>query len=235
MIIRFFKTIFHDFFSLIYPRICPSCENSLLKNDLFLCTNCSFELPKTKFHNDKDNFVNQLFWGRVQLENATAYYYFIKKSKFQKLIHKLKYKGNRQIGFELGRLLGLELVESGWYKGIDFIVPVPLHPKREKKRGYNQSYWIAKGVADAMYIAVNNKNLYRSVETETQTRKSRTERWENVESIFKLKNDSLFEDKHILLIDDVVTTGSTLEACANTLLLAKNSKVSIATLAVSYN
>ncbi len=219
--------------SIIYPRTCAACGNNLLKYENLICTKCLYYLPKTNYHNEKDNPVSQLFWGRVNIENATSYYYFYKGSKFQRLIHRLKYQGQKEIGFELGKCLGAVLSFATLYDDVEIIVPVPLHPKREKKRGYNQSDWIANGMAESMKIPVDTKLLYRAIASETQTRKSRFERWENVESIFKLRDKEALKNKHIILIDDVVTTGSTLEACANTLLDVENAKVSIATLAVA--
>jgi len=178
----------------------------------------------------KDNPVSKVFWGRVNIENATASYLFIKEGILQKLIHQLKYKGAKEIGFELGRHFGSELIDSESYKNIDLIIPVPLHVKREKKRGYNQSEWIARGMVEFLEAKLELNNLVRAIETETQTKKTRFERWENVESIFNVNYPEKLENKHVLLVDDVITTGSTLEACANALLKIKGVKVSIATL-----
>lgn len=222
-----------DFINLFYPNLCQSCGNTLLTGESIICLQCRYEIPKTHFVSEKDNFVEHIFWGRVNLEHASAYYYFHKGSKFQDLIHNLKYKGAKEIGFELGKMYGQEMKNAPAYQNIDFVVPVPLHPKREKKRGYNQSDWIAKGISEVTGIAIDNKNLYRSVETETQTKKSRFERWQNVDNIFKIRDEKLFENKHILIVDDVVTTGSTFEACANAVLGVKGAKVSIGALAVA--
>ena len=222
-----------DFISLIFPRICAGCGNSLWKHEEAICHFCEYHLPKTNFHKEKENPVSRLFWGKVYIENATAYYLFHKGSKFQDLIHKLKYNGKQEIGFYLGLQLGTDLFESELYKNIDFVIPVPLHPKREKKRGYNQCDSIAKGIAEGMKIKTNTKALYRNTATETQTKKSKEERWKNVENIFSVKHPEILEGKHFLLVDDVITTGSTLEACANALLTIKNTKVSIACLAVA--
>ena len=194
------------------------------------CTECLYLVPKTNFHFVKDNPVSKIFWGRANIENATAYYFFIKEGILQKLIHKLKYKGIKEIGFELGKQFGSELIEAEEYKNIDIVIPVPLHVKREKHRGYNQSEWIAKGLVEFLDAKLEINNLVRSIETETQTRKSRFERWENVENIFTINSPEKFENKHVLLVDDVITTGSTLEACANSLLKLENTKVSIAAL-----
>lgn len=224
--------ILSDFLDLFYPRTCAACGFNLIHNEKLICTKCLFFLPKTNFHKDIDNPVARLFWGRVKIEYASAYFYFNKGSRFRKLIHQLKYKGQKQIGFELGRQFGFNLAES-LFNEIDVIIPVPLHPKKEKKRGYNQSECIALGIADAMKKQVETKLIFRSVATQTQTKKTRIERWENVEDIFHLSNVQALEGKHVLLVDDVVTTGSTLEACSKAILAAKNTKVSIVALAVA--
>ncbi|WP_216616649.1 ComF family protein [Marinifilum caeruleilacunae] len=179
----------------------------------------------------KNNPVSILFWGRVKIEQATSYFTFSKGSKFQKLIHKLKYHKRTDIGIEMGKLLAYQLKESDFLLDIDVIIPVPLHPKKEKMRGYNQAVLIVKGMNEILDIDSDTANLYRSVYTQSQTSKSKMERWENVDNIFRLHDPSKLEGKHVLLIDDVVTTGSTLEACAQAILNTKGSKVSIATLA----
>lgn len=221
------------FLNLFFPNICEACGINLLNNEKIICTECLYNLPKTNFQKDKENPVSRLFWGKTYIENATAYYYFHKGSKFQDLIHKLKYNGKQEIGYILGLHLGTDLYDSELYKNIDYVVPVPLHPKREKKRGYNQSDSISKGIAEGLKIQTNTKFLYRNVATETQTKKSKEERWKNVENIFCVRHSKALEGKHILLVDDVITTGSTIEACANTILQIKDTKVSIACLAVA--
>ncbi len=232
------KKVFHDllmawgdFVNLFYPKLCQVCSQILLRNEQVICTSCLYHMPKTNFHLEQHNPVSILFWGRVRIEYATSYFVFSKGSKYQKLIHKLKYHRRPDIGIELGKHFGVRLRESNFFKDIDCIIPVPLHVKKQKIRGYNQAEMIAEGLAESMNLRLNTNNLYRSVYTESQTRKTKLERWENVNRIFKLHNSSQLEGKHILLVDDVVTTGSTLEACAQCILEAKNSKVSIATLA----
>ena len=226
-------SVFKDFFYLFYPKTCEACGNVLLKNENFLCTKCLSELPYTNYHKIPDNTIEKLFWGRVFIYSATALFKFHKKSRYQKLIHKLKYKGKKEIGFFLGQLFAYEIKNHPKYNDIDFIVPVPLHPKRYKERGYNQAEWIAMGIADVLKTKISANNLYRKVATQTQTKKSRLERWKNVNSIFDLKNYEQFKNKHILLVDDVITTGSTLESCAETLLKTGNIKISIGTIAVA--
>jgi ComF family protein len=197
----------------------------------FLCLPCWHDLPVTNFHTDPGNRVAQLFWGRVYLENATAFFAYNKGSNYQHLIHFIKYRGMNELGFITGQRFGIVLSASPAFQDIDVVVPVPLHPKKEKQRGYNQSEWIARGIADTLQKPVCVNILIRNIHTSTQTRKTRFERWENVEGIFTVHAPENFEGKHVLVVDDVVTTGSTLEACANVLKKINGVKVSVATLA----
>ena len=216
---------------LLFPTLCVTCGNRLVTQEKFLCIDCWHDLPVTNFHFDTENKVARLFWGRVKLENATAFFAYNKGSNYQHLIHFIKYKGLKELGFETGRRFGIALSASPDYNSVDFVVPVPLHPKKQKQRGYNQSQWIACGISESLQKPVSLDNLKRNLHTSTQTRKNRYERWENVENIFEVTRPEEFKGKHILLIDDVVTTGSTLESCAFQLLQIENVKVSIATLA----
>ncbi|PKQ63580.1 hypothetical protein BZG02_09435 [Labilibaculum filiforme] len=224
-------TFLNDFLNLFYPRLCEACSNYLFKNEDTICTKCLFDLPKTDFHLNKNNPVSILFWGRVNISYAASYYTFSKGSQFQKLIHKLKYHNKKEIGIALGRHFGESLKKSEFFKDIDVIIPVPLHTKKEKIRGYNQAEMVAIGLGTAMQKPIAIKNLVRLIHTESQTKKNKLERWQNVDNIFDLLEPSSLINKHILLVDDVVTTGSTLEACAHALLKAEGAKVSIATLA----
>lgn len=219
-----------DLIELFYPSLCVTCGERLTSQEKYICVDCWNDLPVTNFHLNSENKIAQLFWGRVQIENATAYFSYKKGSKYQQLIHALKYKGMKELGFETGRRFGVVLSDSDTFSDTDFIIPVPLHPKKQKKRGYNQSEWIAKGISETLKKPVSIGNLKRNIHTSTQTRKNRYERWKNVENIFEVTNPKEFTAKHILLIDDIVTTGSTFEACAFQLLKIPNVKVSIATL-----
>lgn len=220
----------HDFWGLFYPRICPACDNPLVRNEEFICTSCLMDLPRTNFHKDPENEVAQMFWGRVKVENATSFLYFQKKSKVQRLLHKLKYKGEKEIGEFLGRSIGNELKGTAFNDG-DIIIPLPLHPKKQKIRGYNQSEMIALGLGKALGKKIETGVLIRKIANSTQTRKHRYERWLNVEEVFEVVNHEKIANKHVLLVDDVVTTGATLEASAGELLKAENTKVSIITVA----
>lgn len=222
-----------DLVHLVFPRLCVACGENLFDHEEHICTHCLCDLPKTNYHQTDSNPVAKLFWGRVPIFKACSFFFFTKGSKFQTLIHQLKYDDRKEIGYELGKCFGSDLSSSEDFKSVDVIIPVPLHLSKEKIRGYNQSNWIAKGIAASMDTPVENKNLIRLKASETQTKKSRFERWENVQSIFQVTNPEALENKHILLVDDVVTTGSTLEACAQELLKIHNVKVSIATLAAA--
>jgi ComF family protein len=223
--------ILNDFVRLFYPNLCMVCHNDLATGESVICTSCLYHIPRTKYWFDAENPVAKIFWGRVFVQNACSFFFFSKGSRYRKLLHQLKYNGKPEVGFVLGKEFGFELGKIDAYKNIDYLVPVPLHPKRLKQRGYNQAEEIAKGLQESMGIPVSTDNLIRSGYTETQTRKSRTERVKNVSKAFKLDKPENFKDKHILIIDDVVTTGATLEECAAIVLESEGAKVSIATLA----
>jgi ComF family protein len=218
---------------LFFPRLCVVCGARLIEQEQWICLHCLHHIPRTNFHLDGENRVAQLFYGRVQIESATSFFYFSKGSKYQSLLHTLKYKGMKELGAEIGKHFAIDLMQSEVFSSVDIVCPVPLHPSKEKKRGYNQSWWIASGIARQMQKELSADNLKRVTATETQTRKSRFERWQNVEGIFELSDPEAFSGKHVLLVDDVVTTGSTLEACAQTILSQTGAKVSIVTLATA--
>ncbi len=228
-------SFFHSFLSLIYPNSCEACGVQLVAGEHVLCTTCKYKLPRTRYWLQKGNPVEQVFWGRVQVENACSLFFMGKGSKYRKLLHKLKYKNRPQVGVELGSLLGAELQQSPLYEDIDVVVSIPLHAKRLRARGYNQSEKIAKGIAQSFGKPMLANVVYRQRHNETQTRKSREERMKNVEDVFAVYPDKVTEldGKHILLVDDVLTTGATLEACITATLRAVNCKISVATLAAA--
>ena len=220
-----------DLFSLFFPDLCLGCGEPLVKGEQFLCSICQFHLPRTNFQFDADNAVARVFWGRVRLESAASFCYFTKGSNIQRLLHKLKYEGNREIGLYLGETYGRELKASPLFGEIDLIIPVPLHPGKQRKRGYNQSEAIGQGLARAMNAALLTNVLARNTNTSTQTKKTRYKRWENVENVFEVRRPDIIAGKNLLLVDDVITTGATLEACATELLCVKDVRVSVVSIA----
>jgi len=220
-----------DVFTIFFPEVCLCCNNYLLKNEYAVCLNCRHDLPVTHFTFEKDNLVEKSFYGRIPVENATALFYFLKKGKVQQLIHELKYNKQQQAGTFIGNWLGDEIVESRRFKNIDYIIPVPLHHKKLKSRGYNQVTTFGKGLAKKLQIPYDETILVRISSTKTQTKKIRLDRWKNVQELFYVPNNSILENKHILLIDDVITTGATLEACCKAFSKTKGLKISIACMA----
>jgi ComF family protein len=204
-----------------------------MRNEKLICTECYILIPRTNYHLKPDNPVSQLFWGRCLIDRAAAFSFYTRDSRIRKLIHQLKYKGIREVGSELGRIYARTLQSSGFLEEIDLIIPVPLHPSKKRQRGFNQSDVISQGISDVAGIPMDTKLLVRKSVTKTQTRKSRYDRWTNVQDIFRVTDQSRIKNMHILLVDDVITTGSTLEACANELLKAENVKISIVALAFS--
>jgi ComF family protein len=223
--------LWDDFISLLFPRLCYACGDHLLRNENLICTECYVVIPRTNYHLEPENPVAQLFWGRCMIEKAAAFSFYNKGSRIRNLIHNLKYKGIKEIGYELGRIYGLSLTSSKFLADIDLIIPVPLHPSKERMRGFNQSLIISSGIADASGLRVDSTSLARITVSATQTRRSRYERWTNVEGIFQVTDPVLLKDRHVLLVDDVITTGSTIESCANELLKVGGVKVSVAALA----
>jgi ComF family protein len=220
-----------DFVSLLFPELCPACQVSLVANEHLICSDCRYNLPYTNFHLQPDNIVAQQFYGKINVEAAYALYYFNKGGKVQNLMHHFKYKGMQQIGDLLGNMAAGQLIESNVFNTTDVIIPVPLHKSRLKKRGYNQSTCFANGLAQKLNATVDDNNLQRIVATETQTHKSRFARFENMQQVFTVKHPESLVNKHVLLVDDIVTTGSTLEACGIELLKVPGLKLSIATIA----
>lgn len=225
--------MFNDFLSLIFPQVCYACGRSLLKKENCICLHCFYNLPKTDFHLKKDNPVTKLFWGRTNVQSAASLYEFNEGGKVQNLIHHLKYKGKKEIGLSLGRYYGHLLKTSSMFSCINVIVPVPLHKKTLKKRGYNQSEYFAKGIGEAMEIEIIDNVLIKTATSSSQTKKSRFNRWKNVQDIFTLSSPEKLKGKHILLVDDVVTTGSTIDACTQQLLSITDVKVSAVTIAAA--
>lgn len=216
---------------LLYPHVCTGCGSDLVEENNLLCLKCVNDLPHTNFAMHAGNPVEKIFWGRLALTAAMSEFYFSKGTLIQTLIHEFKYKGNTDIGMYLGAMMGSSLLSNNRFTKIDALVPLPLFADKEFKRGYNQATILCNGISEVTDIPVIKNNVVRNRFTETQTKKHRTERWENVESSFEVRNPKEIKGKHILLVDDVVTTGATLEACGAEILKVEGSMLSIATLA----
>ncbi len=221
------------FFDLLFPRCCVVCGRPLGKGEEGICTSCNIALPRTGYHLLEDNPVEQLFWGKVSLQRATSFFYYRKGSPSRRILHQLKYGGQKTLAQSMGRYMAAELVASGFFEGVEVLIPVPLHLRKEKRRGYNQSEWIARGIGQVTGIPLDRSSVVRKKYTETQTRKTAYERWENVAGVFALSCPEHFVGKHILLIDDVLTTGATIVACASALQEVAGIRISVLTLAVA--
>jgi len=223
------KDIKESLLQIVFPHVCSGCGSDLLSLESTLCLRCIDGLPETDFEKFPDNPVEKLFWGRLKLDAASASYYFTKESLVQHLMHQFKYKNNKDLGIQLGRMMGHELKNSNRFP-VDALIPLPLFPVKEKRRGYNQSQLLCDGISESLNVPVWNDVIIRPDHTETQTKKGRIERWRNMEGKFFLTNPEKIAGKHLLLVDDVVTTGATLEACGTELFKGSHTRVSIATL-----
>lgn len=225
--------ILNDIENLFFPEACLACMHTLVANENIVCTSCRHELPFTHYHHYRDNPVEKILYGRIKLENATALLSYREPGPVRNLIHHLKYKGQEEVGMFLGHLLGAVLKEHPDYQNIDVVLPVPLHRKRLRERGYNQVALFGKEIAFALEAIYRDDILLRTLHSSTQTFKSRLTRWQSDQSIFAIRNKELLENKRVLLVDDVITTGATLEACSNVLKNIPGIKLSIATMAIT--
>jgi ComF family protein len=225
--------IIEDFVSLFFPRYCRGCNNSLVKGEDLICTQCILEMPKSHYHLEVENPFYQKFRGRLPVKHVMTLFKFVKQSRVQQLLHALKYKHQPEIGETLGRVYGQDLLEANFKDSFDLIIPVPLHVSRRRIRGYNQSEEFGKGLSQILEVRCDDSFMMRSARTDTQTHKTKLSRWENVSSIFHVVQPQSIDQKRILLVDDVVTTGATLEACGNALLKAGCSELSIACIAAT--
>ena len=230
-----FRDLFDSVLNLFYPRVCAACGEILLNNEKVVCLKCRYTLPHTGYELHADNPMAQTFYGRVKFHAVTSCFFFAKSGKVQHLIHQLKYKGNKDAGVFLGQQIGLSIKDAPLFQGIDYLIPVPLHPKRERQRGYNQSLMIAQGINEVTGIPIGDKYLVRGIYTETQTHKTAEERFKNVKDIFEVHFADELKGKHVLLIDDVLTTGATLESCAHQLEGIPGITISAATAACAGN
>jgi ComF family protein len=225
------REIFRDLSQLFFPHVCLACGTDILSVHTVLCARCIERIPVTNFHRTPGNQVERIFYGRIQVTQAGSYCYFSKGSVIQQLLHHLKYKGNMNAGIFAGRLMGESMLSSGQFSQVNALVPLPLFPSRERKRGYNQAEILCEGISDVTGIRVLRDVVSRLSASQTQTHKNRVERWQNMEGRFIVKDNTPLKDKHLLLVDDVITTGATLEACGQELLRAGPGSLSVFTLA----
>ena len=231
-----FRQLFYDVLNLCFPRKCPVCGGRLFAGES-ICVTCLTHMPFTMLHRYPNNHFLQRLSCRIPIEKASAYFFYSPQSSYHNIIHHIKYKGNRSLGVGMGRLYATHLCANGnFFEGIDVIIPVPLHKSREEKRGYNQSMLLAQGINEVVGIPVVSDAIIRVVDNPTQTHLSDTERWENVKDIFCITSSAKqqLRGKHLLLVDDVSTTGATLASCAE--VLSKNipqCRISISVLGVT--
>lgn len=223
--------ILRDFVALFYPNYCRGCEGALVRGEELICTNCLLELPRSYFHLEHENPFYKKFKGRIPVTYVMTLFKFVKESRVQHLLHNLKYKNQPELGVSLGRMYGHDLADSGFKGKFDLIIPVPLHTSRLRRRGYNQSEKFGKGLSEILEIPCSDEYVKRLIKTETQTRRSKLNRWKNVSEVFHVNNPEAIKEKRLLLVDDVVTTGATLEACGQALLNAGCRELSIACIA----
>lgn len=225
--------ILEEIFQLFFPKLCSSCNGSLVKNEKFLCSNCLFHLPQTHFHLTRENPLEKVFWGRLHLHAAMAFVHFKKGGSIQQVLHEIKYKDNKELAQFIGNYYG-SILNNANLK-YDGVAAIPLHKSKLRKRGYNQSECFADGLSQSLSIPNVSSALSRLKYTETQTRKSRFERWENVDDVFKVTIPDAIKGKHVLLVDDVITTGATIEACAKVMLELADTKLTVASIAFASN
>jgi ComF family protein len=226
--------MFQSFIDLIFPRICAGCQQPLQLKEEQICTNCRFELPFTNSHLQVDKKLANRFVGKVNLTHALSYLKFVKGGKVQRMMHELKYKGNQEVGEMLGRMYGADLKENGFSDEFDLILPVPLHANRLIIRGYNQSDSLAKGLSESLKVEWRNDILKRGIETKTQVNKSRLERYENMKDVFFIDKPEGLSEKKIVIVDDTLTTGATLESCVLALNDVGVKNISIIAFAATY-
>ncbi|MCR5114985.1 MAG: ComF family protein [Bacteroidales bacterium] len=219
--------------SVFYPRVCVACGDLLQQNEPHLCLHCQLHLPETNYHLEAVSPLEVIFRGRVPVQNTLSFLSFRKGNSVQHILHQLKYKGNKEIGAYLGEMYGRKLAASGRLADADMILPIPLHPKKMRLRGYNQSEWIAKGLSAGLGIPYDTSILVRRTFTETQTKKGRFARWQNVKDVFAVAHADRLAGRHVIVCDDVLTTGATTEAAIQKLLEVPDVRVSVVTLATA--
>ncbi|MBI2721890.1 MAG: ComF family protein [Bacteroidetes bacterium] len=223
--------LINDFMSLIYPRRCEACGILLFLQEEYICNLCSIGLPRSNYHKNTDNELTKVFAGRIPFKHVMSYFIFEKSGRVQHLLHQIKYQNQKELAFFLGQQYAKELIQDKFKTDFDLIVPIPLHKNKLKSRGFNQSEWFAKGLSETLNILVDITSMIRHEETATQTKKKKYERWENVEGIFLITNKSKLKGKHVVLVDDVITTGATIEAAWQALKDIEGVKISVIALA----
>ncbi len=221
------KKYFSNFLHLFYPHNCEGCGTDILYDSQFLCAKCMHRLPETGFFSIAANPIEKLFYGRTNITNAGAAFYFTKDSLLQHLLIELKYRGNKEAGYFLGRMMGHTLKNSERFNDVDALVPLPLNEKKEWLRGYNQAMIICEGISEVFNRPILTNAVARIRFTETQTKQNRVSRWQNMEHVFRVSDPAELKNRHILLVDDVITTGATLEACGSSILEVAGVRVSI--------
>ncbi len=229
--LQILKSYINNFSHLLYPHNCEGCGTDVLNDDSYLCAKCMHDMPVTGFVANADNPVEQSFYGRLKVEAAASGFYFHKDGLVQHLVTLLKYKNNQEMGIYLGKLIGNQLSTINRFDDVDVLVPLPLNNRKEAKRGYNQSTLICEGISQTWSKPICTDAVERTIFTQSQTNKTRIDRWQNMEGVFALANADSIASKHVLLIDDIMTTGATLEACGYEILQAPNTKLSIITVA----
>ena len=227
------KNFFNSFTQLLFPNLCVCCKGYLSNQERFICDMCNYNLPLYEFNNLKDNDLRKKFWGILPIQECLAHLSFKQNNEVQKIMHELKYNGNKEIGFAMGLTLGQLILSFDKLDDIDFIIPIPLHKKREDQRGFNKAEVIANGVSNIIKVPVLNNVVGRVINNKSQTNRNRLDRSINTDNIFKVMNLKPLEGKHVLLLDDVITTGATMISCGNSLLRVKDLKLSVAGLAVA--
>lgn len=225
------KLYLKDFVELFYPKFCASCQEPLNSAESSICISCKFQFKRARFHDDPENEVEKRFWGKIQLAGCTSYAQYIKDGLLQKAVYELKYKNNIQVGVDLGKELGYQLKSSERFKDIDLIIPVPLHKLKKRRRGFNQCDYIAEGVSGALDCEWSDKYLKRVLFNVSQTGKNTYNRHGNTKSIFEARKEEYLENKQVLIVDDVITTGATMESCARALEHIKGIKLYLASIA----